>query len=318
MCLQPGAALDLALVHLHLRDIGRPDPGFDRLVADLLGRDRVAGPEREPNRTLEQLWLEELWSGRPHPAALRRAVTDSALARTPDALGSRPEDLYALTHTVLYATDMGRRPITPPRPVDAIRADAEAALAAALDAGNLDLTAEILWLWPMVPLPWTPAAMLAWSVLSGRHSEDGFLPGPGYDPEIRSRLATERAEEYVLRSSYHTTLAHGILVSALLSTGRPPRWPSAVAAPGAAESALSLLDQCGSARWRRYLDRAPTGPRDALAPLVLTAALRRARGAHDLPAIRTALAVALDLDLLDAPAPRQAIALLRRAALVLG
>lgn len=332
MCLQPGAALDLALVHLHLRDAGRPNAGFDRLLADLLDSDRLEGPERQPNRVLEQLWLHGLWTGRPDHRRIRRAVAESSLARPMDALGSTPEDLYALTHTVLYATDLGRRSIVTPRPIEAIRDDAEAGLAAALDADNLDLAAELLWLWPMLGLAWSPAAVLAWSVVSGRYGDLGFLPGPGFRAARASRPTVGGDGDLVLRTSYHATLVHGILIGALLATGRLPEWPAAEAsAPGAgtangagdadtagaANAALALLDPPAAATWRAYLAGAP-GLRDTVAPLVFAAALRRARDRHDLAGVRDALATGLKWNLLDAPAPRQATALLRRAALVLG
>ncbi len=73
LCLHPGIALDLALVPLHLRALGLGNRRLEPLLDDLLGTDRVRGPERPPNRELEQLWLHGLWSGEVEPTSLARA-----------------------------------------------------------------------------------------------------------------------------------------------------------------------------------------------------------------------------------------------------
>ena len=63
------------------------------------------------------------------------------LGRPMDALGSARLDIYAFTHAVMYASDLGERRIALPRPSPAIAADAEAALAYSLDSNDFDLTA---------------------------------------------------------------------------------------------------------------------------------------------------------------------------------
>ena len=56
--------------------------------------------------------------------------------------------------------------------------------------------------------------------------------------------------------------------------------------------------------------------RAGLAGFLLDVALRRARRANDVSAVRDLLRIALHHGLVDAPAPRQAVALLQRSALM--
>jgi hypothetical protein len=336
LCLQPAAALDHAAAHIHLAALGHPDEAAERLLQDVLA-DRCAGaPERLPNHELEHHWLRQIASG---------AITDSPcdgtwLARTAlalglDALGSTTNDLYAFTHVVLHATDMGRRPVVWPRTLQSIECDARAGLAAALDADNLDLAAELLWTWPMAGLRWCPAAAQAFVLLARAQDARGFLPGPGYVDQEAAGLDGARREAYVLQTSYHASLVMGFLCAASLRPGRAPPAPCTQAAPSplpvgsptklhearASNPSTDLVDQVMSLlaprphppTWERAWPWLAPAQRSALTDWVLTIVLRRAAASRDLPRLRAALALAVQTGLEAGPAMLQALALLRRA-----
>lgn len=323
LCLHPGIALDLALVPLHLRALGLGDQRLEPLLRDLLGEDRVRGPERPPNRELEQLWLHGLWSGEVQPRALAQALSASSLAWEFDHLAGTTEDAYAFTHAILYASDHGRRRVALPRPVGEIVRDADAILAVALDSGNHDVAAEVLWTWPMLGLPWTPLAAVARAFLAHVSAAWGFLPGPGFDPEVHQRLPLPERDAYVLQTSYHTTLVHGLLLAATL--GRPPRlrpcpaWNTsdAVTSPAAPSvsglvASLAPPRAIATAWWTRFSGLTPE-TRDELAPALVTMALRRAANAADLSAVQEGLRVAERIGIPETPVTRQVRVLLRRA-----
>jgi hypothetical protein len=73
-----------------------------------------------------------------------------------------------------------------------------------------------------------------------------------------------------------------------------------------------IVNAFGLASATNRLDK---GQRDELAALPFSIAMRAAAG-FDLRAVRRALALAVESDLIDLPATRQAVALLRRATLL--
>ncbi|MDQ2796297.1 MAG: hypothetical protein M3Y06_03930, partial [Actinomycetota bacterium] len=88
----------------------------------------------------------------------------------------------------MYASDSGRRGTTFPRPVENVLADAETALAVALDDGNLDLAAEALWTWPMLGATPSAIARFAWRLLAAAQDETGLVVGPQFSTETHAAL----------------------------------------------------------------------------------------------------------------------------------
>lgn len=320
LCREPARAVDHAAAHIYLKDLGYPDPHIDRLLTEILQGEDVGGAERLPNHDLERSWLTQIWSGGIADAAGDvDLLARTCVARPLDVLGSTTDDLYTFTHVVLYGSDMGRRPGGWPRPTAEIAADAEAALAAAIDAGNFDLAAELLWTWPMLGLPWSPAAAFGFGILAAAQDEHGFLPGPGYSADACAQLAEDLRGEHVLRTSYHATLVMGILCAAALRPGCAP--PVAVASGAASVRAIDAMmpllgTHARATRWLGCFLDLDAARREQLSEFVLAIVLRRACASQDLELVRQSLDVALQCGLVDGPAIRQALALLRRATLL--
>jgi hypothetical protein len=318
ICLEPGLARDHAVAHILLGRLGFPDPDVDRLLAESLAMGGPDfGPERLPHRRLEQAWLARLRNeAGPTRRLEARLVADSMLGRPMDALGSTRLDVYAFTHAVMYATDLGGRRIALPRSRAAIAADADAALAFSLDANDFDLTAEVLLTWPMLGLTWSPASTFAFRVLAGVEDDRGFLPGSTFDVARHQELSGDERSSYMLATCYHTAYVMGFLCAVALRPGcaPPAAVPPARRSRGTGAAIQRLLDAGGPPPcWREPFLALARRQQDSLAPLLLTALLRRARAAGHLDLIRQALAVALVDDLIYAPAPLQAAALLRRS-----
>jgi hypothetical protein len=319
VCLDPGKALDHAMAHILLDRLGHADAAFDTLLRGAQQTGRELGPERLPHRLIEQEWLEQIW---PHGAPSRRrrseALAASALGRPLDALQAARADIYAFTHAVLYASDMGRRPLASARRRRDIEADALVALGFALDAEDCDLTVEVLWTWPMLGLPWHPAALFALKGLIERQDSLGFLPGIGFDARRAGEMSAEQRKRHERETCYHTVYVMGFLCAAASRQGPLPQRASPRAKRGTSRGAGAVLlellqgDQ-HHPQWCARMAGQGAALQDTAAPLLLSVLLRRAAEAGDLARLRLLLNAALQYGLADGPAPLQAAALLRRA-----
>jgi hypothetical protein len=317
ICLEPGLAREHAVAHIILSRLGYPDPDVDRLLSESLSMGADFGPERQPHRMLEQEWLVRVWNvGEPSRQRDSRLVADSMLGRPMDALGPTRFDIYAFTHAVMYASDLGGRRIALPRPAGAVAASADAALAYSLDSNDFDLAAEVILTWPMLHLAWSPVATFAFGVLAKVEDNLGFLPGLPFDLTHYQALTGDDRSRYAITTSYHTSYIMGFLCATALGPGCAPpvAVPPARRSRGAGAAIGRLLKSDGTTPcWKEPFGVLAPRQQDSVAPLVLAALLRRARTAGELGLIREALEVALAHDLIDGPAPLQAAALLRRS-----
>jgi hypothetical protein len=319
VCLDPGKALDHAMAHILLDRLGHPDAAFDTLLQGAQQTGRQLGPERLPHRLVEQEWLEQIW---PHGAPSRRRLSEpvaaSALGRPLDALKASRADIYAFTHSLLYATDMGRRPLASARRRRNIEADALVALGIALDAEDCDLTVEVLWTWPMLGLRWHPAALFALKGLIERQDSLGFLPGIGFEAQRIAGVSAEQRERHVWETCYHTVYVMGFLCAFASSQGRLPQRAAPRAKQDASRGAGAVLldllrGDTHRPQWCARMAGQGAALQDAAAPLLLSVLVRRAAEASDLARLSLVLNAALQYGLADGPAPLQAAALLRRA-----
>ncbi|WP_377153177.1 DUF6895 family protein [Roseateles sp. UC29_93] len=320
LCNDAGCALEHASAHLFLGDAGYPDEAFDRLLGDILDGNEACGPERLPNHQLECAWLDQIRRGRVDVEPIDEELLMSTCIAWPlDVLGCSTLDLYMFTHVVMYASDMGRRPVHLPRPVEEILAEAEAGLAAALDADNFDLAAELLWTWPMLQQPWSPVAVFAFDVLASAQDAQGFLPGPDHARWMAATGHGLAHEDVVQRTSYHANLVMGMLCAVALQAGREPP-----AEPLMAEQALNMRHRLDGdllrrlpprplvPRWQRAFLALEEREQAALSSLCFSVWFRRAAAANDIARLRDALAATLEYDDGDGPSAHQALKRLQR------
>ncbi|WP_157522308.1 DUF6895 family protein [Mitsuaria sp. 7] len=320
LCNDAGCALEHASAHLFLGDAGYPDGAFDRLLREFLDGNEACGPERLPNHQLECAWLDQIRRGRVDVEPIDEELLMSTCIAWPlDVLGCSTLDLYLFTHVVMYASDMGRRPVHLPRPVAEILAEAEAGLAAALDADNFDLAAELLWTWPMLRQPWSPVAAFAFDVLARVQDEQAFLPGPDYAQWAEQVGHGLAHEDVVMRTSYHATLVMGMLCAVALQSGMalPSALPLAARPHSMGHGAgVDLLDRLPPRalvpRWQRDLLVLEARERAALSSLCFSVWFRRAAAANDIARLRDALAATLEHDDSDGPSAHQALRRLQR------
>ena len=140
----------------------------------------------------------------------------SLLAQHPPLLPLAKSDAYAITHTLFFLTDFGRRSLR--RFSDEDAGYLERALPRLLDfylrRQNWDLSAELLIGMFVTDLWKLPAYRNGWNLLLSAQNTDGSFTGPdleevhGLDPTTLSATTSEEDAGWTLFSeNYHTTLA---------------------------------------------------------------------------------------------------------------
>ena len=320
ICTDPAGAVGHASAHVCLSDIGHRDPRFERFLQEIVATEPGGGSERLPNQLLEWHWLECIRKSASHGPSNGHCapLAQSCASRPLDVLCCSTIDLYIFTHVVLYASDMGQRAVQWPRDSARVVAESDASLAAALDAENFDLAAELLWAWPMLGLRWSATAEFAFELLTKVQDENGFLPGPEFCVAHSLAWPESRRENYMLRTSYHANLVMGLLCAAAIQSGRGPTRRVTKVAGSAGCRADPLLGLLANRSCQpRWLDLHATrcgAVRLALAPLLINVGLRRAAVAGDLGLLGRILESALrNAAWSELPAVQQAAALLLRA-----
>jgi hypothetical protein len=308
VCLEPGLALEHALAHLCLSRMGFADARFDANLRAALASGLAEGVERSPYRRLEQRWLLNAMGEGRHGAV---PAATSALSRPPDLLSLLKDDLYALTHTIMYATDLGAGSVRCPRGRAAVLSETECALAACLDEPDYDLAGELALITPCLNARWTPAVDFALEVLLDVEAQHGFLPAPGVAVDAGATGGEDR--QALLEKHYHSTFVMGLLTATTLAQGHGVG-PGVTVEPGAAAALLPLLDTGAEPRWRALFLAKPSAARDELAGFVFAVILRQAMLARDFVRIRSALTTVLQFGLAASPSARQAAGVLHRVA----
>lgn len=318
ICMDPGQALDHAFAHILLGAIGHRDAAMDELLVESLKAE--AAPERLPHRLLEQTWLRCLsnrGSGVSRIAAM--PFEGTMLARPVDALRATRFDHYGFTHAVMYASDFGAaRPSL--ESIATADASAIASLAYAMNTNDYDLAAEVLLTWPILRLSWPPAAAFAFDWLTRTEDQRGFLTGMSFDSARHDALSGHERLCYAIVSSYHTVYVMALLCASTLRFDRPPpKRPFDVGSvwSGGADPGSDLTSQASrTGSMAQLVALRDRRQREAMGPILLTITLREAAEKGDLPGLCAALEIALDYDLTNVLAARQAAGLLRRLELL--
>lgn len=301
MVLHPALALDYAVAHSMLESMGYTDSPFGQLLASAL-RSPVAGArERVPYRELEQHWLTSV--ARNSRIALH-VIERTALIRGVDLLTGSRDDVYALTHAILYSTDFGAMRINLQRDNTEIVAISDSALAGALDDDDFDLAGELLLARPCLGVEWNTTSSFAFAVLARVEDEVGVLPSLSLDGAEYQRQAPEARTQYVAAAAYHTAFVMGLLCACILTSNDRPE-------------VLELHDTNNSSQgkqWQRNIELVPYPQSEELSPFMFDVALRQAVRTLDLGALPSILEACVASGASATPLSIQAAALMRRLA----
>jgi len=123
-------------------------------------------------------------------------------------------DMYSITHTVFYLSDMGRRPLEDDARIERIASVLDNLMIHSWRLGDWDLLCEILLAVRLIGRP--TALREPWQAAAAAFRPDGVLPsGRG------ASLPDHEADEFA--SGYHTTLV-GVLLADAVQRGDDPLW----------------------------------------------------------------------------------------------
>jgi hypothetical protein len=215
IALHPSLARDYGLAHQCLSAMGYPDATLESLLHKAIASANARGRERLPHRELEQRWIDQMTDSTNGPAC----IASTALGQGVDVLTGSRDDFYALTHAVIYATDLGSREVGVSRSISMVCGEAESVLAGTLDDDDFDLAGEVLMVWPMLRGPWSSAALFGVTVLCTLEDEVGLLPSLAIDGRSLSAQSGRARNESAMAMSYHTAYVMGLLCTSLLRWG---------------------------------------------------------------------------------------------------
>ncbi|MGY4991761.1 DUF6895 family protein [Streptomyces nigrescens] len=213
------ALLLYAGTYAALRLCGREDPEFRQLITQAAAGGYAAAFERIPYRQLDLLHTLELCDV-PHTLpAVDDVLPFTLLCNRPNVVKLTDRDIYALTHTLFYATDFGLREPRWPRDFDpdTVVELLEALLVLTLGQQNADLVGELLCCLLCLGVRDSEEGRRAWEFLTAVQEADGRVNGP---PGVVHPGLADGDEAYRhWATGYHTTIVAAL--AALLD--RSPR-----------------------------------------------------------------------------------------------
>ena len=313
IALHPSLARDYGAAHIVLRAAGFGSPRCDAALERARLADAAQGRERLPHRELEQAWLAWLCDGKTPIAGLAERT---ALGRGIDLVFGKRDDVYALTHALMYATDFGGAALPGlSRSPERIAAEADSALAGALDDDDFDLAGELLLTAPYLRREWSPAASFGFAVLAFVEDEVGVLPSLSLDREGYERHDPARRAAYVTAVAYHTAFVMGLLCAAILRQEERPCLGRIETSAATADRLIEeLLADPKRPQWLMFIRRLDRGQRAALTPFLLDVAIRRAARRLELGEVERALHLGVEQRVPATPLRLQAAELLQRLA----
>ncbi|MFI6448920.1 DUF6895 family protein [Kitasatospora sp. NPDC050543] len=202
-----------------LRLCGRDDADFRQILAQAAAGGYAAIFERIPYRQLDLLHTLELCRLEHTLPPVDDVLPFTLLCNRPNVIKLADGDIYAITHTIFYATDFGLREPRWPRGFDVGAAVEliEALLVLTRGRQNADLVGELLCCLLCLGVRDSEESRHAWDFLLSVQEADGRVDGP--QGIIHPKLADGDDDYQRWATGYHTTI-----VAALASLlDRSPR-----------------------------------------------------------------------------------------------
>jgi hypothetical protein len=215
---RPVQAFPYLLPYLVLRRTGWTEPFYEQTLDLLRGWGFPEAQEMVPYRELDVAYFLAAAGRADHD--LTPFYRRTFLSRAKGLVHVDHESAYSITHTILYLSDFGARPV----PLTDSELDRARVMVACLvvhywRTKHWDLLGEMLLCAAIVGSPEPALSSLALSVFHDAHDRDGSVAGRA---EAETEIAASRLRqdaEAMFTACYHTTLVSLLLAIQLLQEG---------------------------------------------------------------------------------------------------
>lgn len=203
----PSYAYPLLLPYLIFRSTGHRSPFHEATIRRMWDRGHLFAAEMVPHRVLDReyfLWKAGLLRTEPD---WRELYAETTLALAPDALHLDREAAYAITHTLFYLSDWGRRPpMSDGAEAERVARIVDCLLVHYWRLRHWDLLGELLA--NRVSMRGRSSALVAGASTAFLNAwrPDGCVPGEGLDIVGLAKARGEEREAILFRECYHSTL----------------------------------------------------------------------------------------------------------------
>jgi hypothetical protein len=208
-----------------LRAVGREALPQRELLHRLLQVNYPQQTERLPYRLMEVVFCLE-WAGLRHALPSLESLYDrTILGQMPCPPYLHDDDIYAITHSLMYLFGLGTRKhaAVPARQRKRLSEMLSVLLVVACQDHHWDLLAELLLCWDCLGNEASVTYERGWRTLLGTQRSDGSIPGPEWAEQLHGMARSMGAAPHpdISRFSHHY---HTTLVSCLAALVRLRRW----------------------------------------------------------------------------------------------
>jgi len=212
----------VTLVYSALRAVGEENLRQREVLERLLRLNYVMHTERLPYRLMEVVCCVE-WAGLRHSLpSMTSLYGRTILAEIPCPLYLHDDDIYAITHVLMYFFALGTRTgvALPTRQRKRLNKTLSTLMVMACQDHHWDLLAELLLCWDCLENDASVIYERGWTTLLAIQSNNGSLPGPEWAQKLHeaTRPKGPAPDPDFLRFShyYHTTLVSCVAALARL------------------------------------------------------------------------------------------------------
>lgn len=195
---------------------GCPDDEWDYLISNSFKNRSYNFKERVIFRQFDKIWTKYLVSKN-----FSKEETSTLLNYSILKSGTFPgimdtNDIYAMTHTIIYLTDFGFKDDFKLSKDNHLKENVDLLILWSLLHEDYDLLGELLICSVILNNGFNDYSLLGWKTYTDIWDSLNFIPSPGFDEDIFMKLDEKTRRAYAFKELYHPNFVAGILTAIIL------------------------------------------------------------------------------------------------------